>query len=193
MKKITCTNNYTCSIYLAEHEKTKVLVIDFNIKFYQICNNTWNRQAFPPDILVHDKIYLDKALAQSVISVLEHFIKYESTDWAQTTRTNRGFNLKELKDICGNTISIQESSSALKSKIWFGRDTADKAYIRQEGHLVPYEYPPGPVFLEDRLHLDVDGARELVETINFYLALMERNALNTVLEASPVRCSLNKL
>ena len=161
MKKIKCTYGKTGFISMEKLDNKDVLQIDLNIKEFKILNQVWKDVNFPSNISINDKLYLDEALKDKIISLLDCFIATGYLADPDQTQTERGFSLLELKDLMGNTISIQESSSAEQAKIWFGCETKNKAFLWENNALVPYEFPRGDILMEDRLHLNSSKAKRL--------------------------------
>lgn len=163
MKKITCKYGTTFSLSIIEVNTQPILEINFNIKSYKVCNNGWNTFNFPPNIIINDKLHINKETSDYIIEVLANFIKEgvleDSTDLKYT---QRGFSLLELYDIFGNVISIQESSAATESCIWFGGVVdSDKIFTWENSKMKSFSFNKGDLLIEDRLHLNIKKANKL--------------------------------
>jgi hypothetical protein len=144
-----------------------VMKLDFNILYYRhlVKYEGWKKIDFPKNIVVNDKLYLDETLKDKVIEMLDCFIKTGSIRDVTEETTSRGFSIMELKDLKGNSISIQDSSAATEAMIWFGCRTKDQAFIDVNGKLENFQFPSGEVSLEERLHMNKKKARELKKII----------------------------
>lgn len=166
MKSIKCTNDYSCKIFAEKYEDKPALVIDFNIKKFKYCHQYygWQDGKFPEDVWesINDKLYLNPENIYDVISALDIFIENGYLAEIYTNKTSRGFSYIDLKDIKGNVISIQESSSAMEGKLWFGCEVNEKMIGKfEDGRYVKFKYPEGDILVEDRLHLNQKCAKEL--------------------------------
>lgn len=166
MKKITCTYGTKCSVSLTSLNGQDVLMLDFNIQDYKVCNSGWHDYKFPPNVAVNDKLFLNEEMKNKLVEMLDVFLETGSLDAPEMTRTNRGFGLVEPLDSMGNVISVQESSSAMQAKIWLGCSTKNQAFVWKDKTLQPYEFERGDVLLQDRLHLNMSKARRLKTIIN---------------------------
>lgn len=154
MKKITCSYNTPCWISLECIDNQPILKIDFRIKEYKILQSGWKDCKFPDNIAINDKLYLTKDMYEKVVKVLDYYMENQTMGDSEVELTERGFSYLELTDLYGNSISIQESSSAISNKAWFGCQTKNNAFIIKNGQAYPYEYPQGQVLVSDRLHLN---------------------------------------
>lgn len=161
MKTINTSYGVKCDIYTVKEESSPLLVIDFNIKEYKVCDFGWTDYKFPTDIVINDKLYLDKKLTIQVVELLDCFIQTRGLEAADSQTTERGFYYRDLQDLKGNKISIQESSNGMDAFIWFGCVTDDKVFVKKDNQLIPYKFPKGDCLVEDRLHLNIDQAKEL--------------------------------
>lgn len=164
MKKIKCTYGTLCEVSVEKLNNQNVLKIDFNIKEFKVLQNGWQDFSFPSNVSINDKLYLDEALKDKVVSILDDFIKTGGIE--SINKTKRGFTFLDIEDLMGNTISIQQSSSASEPKIWFGSKTENKAYSWKNDKITPYIYPAGDVSIADRLHLNRTKAQQLKNAIN---------------------------
>lgn len=80
--------------------------------------------------------------------------------------TNRGFGYYEFNDRYGEKCSLQSSSLATESAIWFGIDDANPQILAskvQEGGTGWVKYPiPKDVLLSTRMHLTQDQVKDLL-------------------------------
>lgn len=166
MKKITCTYGTKCSVSLDTLKGQDVLVLDFNIRNYKVCNSGWHDYKFPSSVAINDKLFLNEEMKIKVVEMLDVFLETGYLDSPDMTRTNRGFGVVEPLDAMGNIISIQESSSASQAKIWLGCATKNQVFIWKDKTLQPYVFERGDVLLQDRLHLNTSKARRLKTVIN---------------------------
>lgn len=77
------------------------------------------------------------------------------------TKTNRGFGRIDFVDRYGNSCSLQESSLASDSAIWFGVDDAKPQILIEGKGWIPYEIPD-EVLLHTRMHLTQKQVKELL-------------------------------
>lgn len=161
MKKITCRYGTDCWINLENIEGQKVLKLDFRIKNYKVCNNGWKEHSFPADIIVNDKLYLAEESLNRVVQVLDSFLEKGYLEDSQEQVTERGFSYLELKDLYGNVISIQNSSSAITDNIWFGCQTQNKAFILRNNEVSSYVFANYNPLISDRLHLNKTKVKSL--------------------------------
>lgn len=100
--------------------------------------------------------------------------------------TNRGFVIGEFTDLYGQKCSIQESSLADKPALWLGlckpeitvmsvdaKDLPPPRIVPDEGSGVDYGWSkyilPDKVHAFSRMHIDIDMAKELVNTLNHFI------------------------
>lgn len=97
-------------------------------------------------------------------------------------KTQRGFKISNFKDNYGAECSIQESSSAMASKIWFGINDAKPEImvsdVKRLGLDIPLngettgwvEYPvPREVLMHTRMHLDQKTLHNLMPTLESFV------------------------
>jgi hypothetical protein len=98
-------------------------------------------------------------------------IKYENT--------SRGFVIGKFKDRSGLECSIQESSLATEAAIWLGVSDAKPEIMASQASQfgivtnettgwVPYPIPE-EVLLHTRMELTVEGAKALIEALQFFV------------------------
>jgi len=96
-------------------------------------------------------------------------------------KTNRGFKIIEFKDQKGVECSIQESSSYYPC-LWIGVNNANPQIMAHDSiklgiptvarnGWVPYKVPK-EVLMSTRMHLDKEGLREFIDTLEEYYSEM---------------------
>ena len=166
MKRIQCTYGTECGIAMDTLNGQDVLKFDFDIKTYKICNYGWSDYHFPANATINDKLFLNEEMKDRLIAMLDVFLNTGYINDPELTQTSRGFGLAEFKDLMGNTVSTQDSSSAEQAKIWFGCETKNKAFVWKDNELVPYQFERGDVSIADRLHLNQPKVQRLKNIIN---------------------------
>jgi hypothetical protein len=166
MKRIKCTYGTQCSISIDTLNGNPVLKFDFDIKTYKICNQGWHEHSFPANVAINDKLFLNEEMKNRLIAMLDVFLETGYINDPELAKTERGFGFLEFKDLMGNIISIQDSSSAEQAKIWFGCETKNKAFFWSDNKLVPYQFEKGDLLIEDRLHLNQNKVQRLKNIIN---------------------------
>lgn len=161
MKKMTCRYGTPCWISVENHNGKSVLKLDFRIKEYKALKQGWKECKFPDNIKMNDSLYFNEDTFHKVLEVLDYFLENEYLGDPNAQKTERGFSYLELKDLYGNTISIQESSSASSANIWFGCKTNNKAFVIKDGQVSDYEFEAGDILISDRLHLNKSKVRQL--------------------------------
>jgi hypothetical protein len=142
-----------------------VLKLDFNIKQYKVLTNGWKSHYFLPNTIINDSLYLNKDMTNKVIEILNGFQTTGELEPEGAEYTNRGFSFIKMKDLKGNLISIQKSSTANESCIWFGCATKDKVFLQENDKFTPYPFVKGEVLIEDRLHLNRSKTKILINAI----------------------------
>lgn len=139
MKILTCRNNYACQISNEKIDNQTVVKIDFNIKSYEalIPGSSWVKMQYPEEVYpsIKDKLYITKKQLYDIVEILDTFINTGDIITPQTTYTSRGFAIIETKDLFGNNISIQKSSTMGEDLLWFGtRINEDNIGVLLPGH-----------------------------------------------------------
>ena len=166
MKKITCTYGTQCSVSMDKLNGQDALVLCFNIRDYKICDSGWHDYQFPSNVTINDKLFLNEEMKNKVVEILDGFLETGYLNSFDVTHTSRGFGFIEPLDAMGNVISMQESSSAMEAKIWFGCETKNQVYVWKDKTLQPYKFERGDILIQDRLHLNLAKARRLKTIIN---------------------------
>ena len=83
------------------------------------------------------------------------------------SKTERGFDLIEFKDLYEKYFSIQKSSLANQDAIWFGVDDAEPL-IEGENGLRKYVLPDG-VSVYTRMHLTRDHVKEIIPILQKFV------------------------
>ena len=81
-------------------------------------------------------------------------------------KTNRGFAIASFNDRNGVKCSLQASSIATESCIWFGCDDAEPQVLANGGWR-PVEMPAGYV-ANTRMHLTQDQVKELLPALKHF-------------------------
>lgn len=167
MKIITCSNDYNCQIETEKIENQYVLKLDFNIKEYMILlsGKGWTKIKYPEEVLesIKDKVYISKEKLYDIIEILDTFIETGNIDHDKMNHTSRGFAKIDDKDIFGNEISIQKSSTMEEDQLWFGtKVNQNDIGHKKDGSFIRYKYEPNHgVHVHDRLHLTQNQAFQL--------------------------------
>lgn len=161
MKKMTCRYGTPCWISVVDINGQNVLKLDFRIKEYQVCSQGWKDYKFPDNIKINDSLYFNEDTFHKVLEVFDYFLENEYLGDPEVQKTERGFSYLDLKDMYGNTISIQESSSASSANIWFGCQTHNKAFVIKDGQVSEYMFEKGDLLVNERLHLNKAKVRQL--------------------------------
>lgn len=166
MTVLTCSNGIESILSIEKLDDIAYLVIDFNIKEYKelIPGLGWTDFAFPSNIVINDKLYLDKIKTKEIISIFNSYLKHDNLTQVAEDRNIRGFSILDLSDSRGNKISIQDSSS-IDSHIWFGCKVKNQdIYIVNNEELKPYVYPnvnnSDSRLISDRHHLTRKDVKE---------------------------------
>ncbi len=87
----------------------------------------------------------------------------------EKSKTNRGFSLINFTDRSGEGCSLQASSLATESAIWFGIDDPNPQIMASktpEGGTGWVKFPiPKDVLISTRMHLTQDQVKELLPTL----------------------------
>lgn len=166
MKKVTCKYGLSCQVSVEKLDNQHVLKLDFNIKEYKICiiGQGWQDYMFPENIVINDKLYLDSDTKDKLLEIFDHFIETQYLHLPDAKQNARGFSYLDLTDIKGNPISIQASSAAMESCIWFGAQIKDIC-VDEGGQLVPYKFPAGDPLVSGRMHLNISKVKQLRNAI----------------------------
>lgn len=186
MKKIKCTYGKECLISMAKLKGEDVLKLDFNILTYEFSDPKWQSKIFQANIIINDKLFLNEDMKNKLQETLDIFIATGDLKNDEMKLTKRGFSLLESKDLNGNKISIQKSSSAMEPKIWLGCETKNKAFFWKDNDLVPYVFEKGNILFKDRLHLNVSKAKKLKNIVNQVWDLQFKEKLTTSREIKTV-------
>lgn len=162
MKKLTCSYGKTFKFYMVEEKGEPILVVDCDIKQYVIhVGHDRGTYDFPHNVVVNDKLYLNKELKDQLLETLDTFIETTYIQHPDAQKTERGFKYLDPKDIYGTKISIQESSN-IEAAIWFGVDIkTSEVLVWKNNQLKQFEYPSLQIMLQDRLHLKMPQAKKL--------------------------------
>lgn len=166
MKKLTCSYGKTFKISMIEQKGEPIMVIDADIKDYVIhIGSDAGTYDFPGNVVVNDKLYLNRKLKDELLGTLEEFIETTYIQNPEAKENARGFKCLNPIDIYGNTISIQESSN-MDPAIWFGVNLkTSSVLVWKDNELKPFEYPSFHVMLKDRLHLKMPQAKKFKKMI----------------------------
>lgn len=164
MQFIKCSNNDICEVSSIEVNNKAMLKLNLNIKSYQSMENGWKERKFPEEVLpsIKDKLIFDNNKIYEVLYILDTFINTGDIVLENTTYTNRGFSMIDLKDNLENKISIQKSSTMSEDELWFGT-RVNKSEIGEikDGKFIPYKYSSSDVLISDRLLLTIEEAKKL--------------------------------
>ena len=94
-------------------------------------------------------------------------------------KTERGFSTITFKDRYNTTCSLQDSSIATESCIWFGVDDPNPQIMATDASKVgiktkettgwiPYPLPP-EVLITDRMHLSVKQVEKLIPILTYFV------------------------
>lgn len=166
MKIIKCSNNYVCEVSSVSIDKKAVLQLNFNINTYQIVTNKgWEEKKFPKEVLpsIKDILLIKNDKIQDLIYVLDTFINTGDIILDNTIYTERGYPYIVMKDSQNNIMSMQKSSSASESKLWFGTEiNVNEIGENKDNQLICFKPPENTgMLLMDRLHLTKAGASKL--------------------------------
>lgn len=166
MKKLTCSYGTTVEVSMLEKNGEPIMLLDMNIKDYMIhVGHDTGTYKFPPNIVINDKLYINRDMKQQLIETLEDFIKTTYLQNSYTETNQRGFKNMKPKDIYGTTISIQESSN-MDPALWFGPIVRNNEVLMwQDNKLTPFVYPSHNILINDRLHLKMPQAKKLKNMI----------------------------
>lgn len=166
MKTITCSYGKTFKLYMTEQKGEPIMVVDADIKQYVIhVGHDSGTYDFPMNIVVNDKLYLNRELKDELLQTLDTFIETTYIQDPEAEVNARGFKSLNPQDIYGNNISIQESSN-MEPAIWFGVNLeTNEVLVWKDKQLKKFEYPSHQIMLQDRLHLKMPQAKKLKKMI----------------------------
>lgn len=166
MKTITCSYGKTFKLYMTEQKGEPIMVVDADIKQYVIhVGHDSGTYDFPMNIVVNDKLYLNRELKDELLQTLDTFIETTYIQDHEAQVNARGFKSLNPQDIYGNNISIQESSN-MEPAIWFGVNLeTNEVLVWKDKQLKQFEYPSHQIMLQDRLHLKMPQAKKLKKMI----------------------------
>lgn len=85
------------------------------------------------------------------------------------SKTERGFGLYEFTDLYGSKCSIQDSSLATESAIWFGVDDPHPVIMSSKIGEGWIDYPiPPEVLLHTRMHLSQKQVQKLLPILQHF-------------------------
>lgn len=89
------------------------------------------------------------------------------------SKTGRGFATLSFTDDYGCECSIQKSSSAFDSKIWFGIDKPKVQRFNNNGtgwsDITPVSTKENPVIIESRMHLTRKQVKKLIPILQNFV------------------------
>lgn len=94
--------------------------------------------------------------------------EYEVTDLSslKKRKTGRGFGIYEFKDKHGIQCSLQDSSLATESAIWFGVDDVEPIIMGKQGW--ENYHIPEEVVLHNRMHLTQEQVKKLLPILQYF-------------------------
>lgn len=147
----------------------KQLKFKIPISTFQHMNSGWKTEEFPENANLGNECYLNETLFNLVLINLKSFVlfgtlsdKYLESQGLDVEYSNRGFAMNHL----GN-ISIQKSSNACGSFLWFGfSDPENITYPSKDGNVLVFNKDKYNSFImNNRLHLNQTQVAYLIDVM----------------------------